>query len=51
MVIKTSRGSKGDSKEEEPEKAKEKEEEKEKVKEDQAADFQTSWKRKRKETR
>ena len=37
MMIKTSRGSKGDSKEEEPEKAKEKEEEKEK--EDQAADF------------
>ena len=38
MMIKTSLGSKGDSKEEEPEKAKEKEEEKEKAKEDQAAD-------------
>ena len=39
MMIKTSHGSNGDSKEEEPEKAKEKEGEKEKVKEDQAADF------------
>ena len=39
MMNRISLGSRGDSKEEEPEKAKEKEEEKEKVKEDQAADF------------
>ena len=39
MMNRTSLGSRGDSKEEEPEKAKEKEEEKEKEKEDQAADF------------
>ena len=39
MMNRISLGSRGDSKEEEPEKAKEKVEEKEKVKEDQAADF------------
>ena len=39
MMNRTSLGSRGDSKEEEPEKAKAKVEEKEKAKEDQAADF------------
>ena len=39
MMNRISLGSRGDSKEEEPEKAKEKVEEKEKAKEDQAADF------------
>ena len=38
MMNRISLGSRGDSKEEEPERAKEKEEEKEKAKEDQAAD-------------